>query len=206
MMLLTCGRRAMSPQRPVWRENSSALLTPGNRVNPLRSLVVVQVVLVAVIGLIAYATTVREAPLLVDVRIQTNWKAYLAVIWNNPLGLEGGVDFVQALDEAGSSQYAQDLTQGGGRVIAPHNLFLSTGVAYGPLAAMGLIVLYGSALLKSRKALLSLVLTGDRIGRFGFCCWFPLMQQSSLTRGFTMPALLWVKCAIGFILESCLGL
>lgn len=88
----------------------------------------------------------RSLPLQ-DARFVETWRAYLPVIWSNPLGVPHGADLVSVLELEPSIQAAFS-----SRLIAPHNLLLTTGLAFGPIAALALVVLYGTSLVSGLRS------------------------------------------------------
>lgn len=132
--------------------------------------------LMLLIGLTMYAVRVRESSVLADVRFLKTWQAYLPVIWRNPLGLPGDADMMLAMREAGTLAHASALAKTGGGVIDPHNFLLTTGIAYGPVAAVALCLLYSSALRDARRSFISL----RRSGRARQALWVVLLTAANV--------------------------
>lgn len=124
------------------------------RIIQFRALTMHTVVLILIISLITYIAMVRETAISHDARIFSTYRSYIPIILTNPMGLPGGASTIETLEEAGSS-FGVLLERTGGKMIAPHNLFLTTGVAYGPFAAIALFLLYASALHMGKKAFIA---------------------------------------------------
>ncbi len=149
VVVLMSSRRIYSVFRNVDTYRSHILSASARAA---RALLIGMLVVTALVGLTIYAFTVRETEILEDTRFLVTWRAYLPIIWNNPLGLPGGADLIQAMDQSGTIEHALALERSGGRIIAPHNLLLTTGVSYGPVAAVALFFLYFSAFRDARRA------------------------------------------------------
>ena len=115
----------------------------------LHSFMTVLFATMIVSGLIYFSVTARNATIIQDARIFASYEVYLPVILNNPLGIPKNVSKIDVFEDIGSS-YSEIQEKLGGSVIAPHNLFLTTGVTFGPVAAVALFILYFSALYQGR--------------------------------------------------------
>ena len=126
---------------------------------------------IVLVGLLSYAFTVRETEIRQDGRILATWQTYIPVILKNPIGLGAEEDVILEIDRAGSIEYSDALERKGGQLIAPHNLLLTTGISYGPLAALSLFILYATAFRYGRRAFIKLGRLNHRRAAF----WILLM-------------------------------
>jgi len=92
-----------------------------------------------------------------DARLGATWVAYGPVLWHFPLGKPAEFENLDLLDTAslgtaddGYSQ-AIDQVMFKGKAIAPHNFLLTTGVEFGPGAAVALLLLYWSVMWQGVK-------------------------------------------------------
>jgi hypothetical protein len=127
-------------------------------------------------GLLLYVFTMREISVFQDVRLIATWQAYLPVIWQNPWGVPGGVNLAESIDQAGMSQDISMLQRKGNMVIAPHHFLLTTGITYGVVAMLALLVLYLTALWKGYRSLLLF----HRSGQMVEALWVTLLISANL--------------------------
>jgi hypothetical protein len=127
----------------------TCILVLGARRLKLRT--VIPLPIVVALGSIAlgYIVTIRKVAVFEDLRLFSTWIIYIPTMFEFPLGRP----FFVALDDLLYQTYADasavpEIAQVfmAGQIIAPHNLFLTTGMAYGPLAALSLLFLYASML------------------------------------------------------------
>jgi hypothetical protein len=174
---LLFGLASMKGPRPNYHMKESNVEYSTRRyTNPGRVLLVGYLTFTFVSLSLYYVLTAREQIALDDVRITTTWLSYFPVIWRHPLGVPDGADILTALDSAGSYEATQALIARAGRVTAPHNLVLTTGLSYGPMAMLALLTLYWSALLRGMR---SLRVTRRR-GNFGQAAWILLFIAANL--------------------------
>jgi len=120
------------------------------------------------LGLAVFIFTRENSKIFQDPRVLfTTWQAYLPVIWRNPFGIPNAVTYLEALDNPTTYEFVDALSNARGKIVAPHNLFLTTGVSFGPLAALALGVLYWTALRNGRSSLVTLY----RMGHIGNALW-----------------------------------
>lgn len=112
---------------------------------------------------LGYVLTVRESPLFEDLRLMETWITYVPILFAFPLGRPDFLAWDDLIYEAYSdSIYLPASVQSFmGQVIAPHNLFLTTGMAYGPLAMVALFILYASMLFNGLKVFRRMAHDGD---------------------------------------------
>lgn len=171
------GLASMKGPEPNYHITESGIERSSRRyTNLARDFLAAYLIFIFVSASIYYILIVREVIPFKDVRITTTWLSYFPVIWRHPLGIPGGADILTALDSAGSYETVQTLIERAGRVIAPHNLLLTTGVSYGPLAMLALLTLYWSALRKAMRSLRA----ARRHGNFGQAAWILLFITANL--------------------------
>jgi hypothetical protein len=136
------------------------ILVLGGSILRLRILPRPVLIGLAILGVV-YASTVKltdEDVLTEDVRLSTTWQAYVPLIWEAPVGYAHALSSVEYWDRVSvvdrSASYLAVMDELGG--VAPHNIFLTTAVAYGPVASIAQLVLYGSVLFFGVKRLLLL--------------------------------------------------
>jgi hypothetical protein len=107
---------------------------------------------------VVYASSVKvtdEVGITADVRLSTTWQAYVPLIWEAPVGYANALESLEFWDRVAtvdrSASYLAVMNELGG--VAPHNIILTTGVAYGAPAAVALVVLYGTVLFNGVKRL-----------------------------------------------------
>lgn len=160
-------------------------------------------------GTIIYTVTVhRSIRLLEDPRVNlVSWQVYIPLIREYPFGIPGDLPLIEALRQLGNDRYYLILKKTTAEgVILPHNLFLTTGVYYGILAAVGLLGFYGSLFYKGMLSLRDhfrshqniraywvLILLGANIAVF-IHSWF---HNASIAMG-EMRNWLW----IGFLIQA----
>jgi len=118
-----------------------------------------QIVIIIISSLFIYGFTIREG-ITEDVRIYLTWHAYLPIILKNPMGF-GEVEFRKKIEMAETNEYLTELKIKMERLIAPHNLFLTTGVTYGLLAALSLLFFYGSIFINGMRTYSKLRQSGN---------------------------------------------
>jgi hypothetical protein len=83
------------------------------------------------------------------------------------LGVPNAVVLIEVFDKTGAFEYVQVLLNSRGTaVVSPHNLLLTTGVSFGPFAALALGVLYWVALRDGKIALKISYHQGDLLNAF----------------------------------------
>jgi hypothetical protein len=122
--------------------------------------------LLIISGLIIFTFASRKTDLIQEVRLLETWRYYLPVIMANPIGLSGCADMIEAFDSIHTDDSFFALQSSEGKLLAPHNLILTTGVAFGPIAAVALIVLYGTILNAGRKRFSLLYLSSNYVEAF----------------------------------------
>lgn len=127
----------------------TGILALGARRLKLRT--VIPLLIAVALGSIAlgYVLTIREVAVLEDHRLFATWIVYIPTMFEFPLGRPAFVSLDDLLyqayaDASAVPEIAQSLLTW--QTIAPHNLFLTTGMAYGPLAVLALLFLYASML------------------------------------------------------------
>lgn len=131
------------------------LLMVGTRRLSLKFLPTTAIVLAAIMC-VAYAQFVKDGTDQ-DARLGATWAAYGPVLWHFPFGKPQGLENLDVLDAVSlgtaDEEYGLAIEQlmFRGKAIAPHNFFLTTGVEFGPGAAVALLLLYGSALWEGLK-------------------------------------------------------
>ena len=152
--LVLYGRNFIKTQRQLIQTKSNISSVSVNYTN--RVVFTGYIALLATIGLTIYAVTAKDTGVFRDIRIGATWQFYIPYIWHNPLGMPNGINMVQALRELSLADNLSLILTETGIIISPHNLLLTTGISYGPLAMLALAVLYITALYDSRRAFLAL--------------------------------------------------
>jgi len=151
VILLITSTAFLRERRQMTSDDPSESRGKRTRRGPLRS-VIRFIILVSLTGAIV-CTGISQEEVFSDMRILTNWKAYLPIVLTHPVGLPGNIDLTETLGQINTNDSIQQMERSSSRVLAPHNIILSTGITLGPLAAAALVALYGSCLIMGIRGL-----------------------------------------------------
>ncbi len=137
----------------------------GRRFLKFKSMIQPPVLIVLGGALLGYAVTIREVPVLEDLRLIANWVVYVPALIEFPLGRQDILAFddllYQAHPVAGASEIVDSFMSRS--IIAPHNLFLTTGMEYGLIAMLAFIFLYVSLFVSGLKGFRQFAKKGEII-------------------------------------------